>query len=546
MRRGHRTSTITIFVFLLLATGPILAACGGSDGSEGASSPDGVAGGDEGSDGDVCTADRVGGAVTMGMFSEAVGLDPIVQFGSGVAGGIETAAIYDRLMRWEPETGAFTPRLAESLEANADSTVWTLKLRPEAVFGNGDPVTADAVKFSIERTQSDANRTQSRGAAAVIDEVVVIDPLTAEFRLTEEWAGFPALLADEPGMVVNPAVVQSMSPEEFNANPLGAGAGAYEPARFAPGDEIVLRAKQDWWGGPVCIEELRFIWIPGARATYDAFQVGELEVALFKDPIIAAEADSAEVASFDTLQNLGDVLQLNNHAPRITSDVRIRQAIAHAVDPEAVNQRAFEGEAIATSALIGQGSLYYDPAIEGPEYNPDKARALVDEVKAETGWDGSIGFICDNTPSRREQALSVDAQLRAVGFQPETDSNLNQSDLITRTRVQGDYEIACYGFNVNDASPWLRMVSKFGPGGATTEVGYETDEMNAVFDELRMAESVEEIKAVLADMQEIWNRDVPVHNLLTAIETIIWSDDVHGLELTSKAVVFFDKAYLAS
>jgi peptide/nickel transport system substrate-binding protein len=511
----------------------------GDPGSPGSTS----AAGGETVDGESCTADRVGGTLTMGMFTEAVGLDPIVQFGSGVAGGTETAAIFDRLMQWDPETGDFLPKLAESLEPNADFTVWTLKLRSESEFGNGDPVTADAVKFSIERTQSEANKTQSRSAAAIIQGVTVVDPLTAELTLAQSWPGFPSLLADEAGMIVNPAVVEALGPEQFSKLPVGAGAGAYEPTKFAPGEEIVLTAKQDWWGGPVCLEELRFVRIAGGQATYDAFNNGELQVALLREPRIIQEAKDDGVQMFEEIQNLGDVLYINNKDGRVTEDVRVRQAIAHAIDVEAVDERVNEGTGNPTSAMIGEGSLYFDEAVTGPEYDPAKAKALVDEVKAETGWDGTIEFVCDNSPTRKEQALAVEAQLNAAGFNTQTNSNLNLTDLITRTRVERTFDVACGGLSVNDASPWLRLVSKIGPAN-NAEPGYESPEMTALLDDLRQAESVDEIKSVLAEMQEVWNEDIPLQNLFTVIEAIIWQDEVKGLEFTSKTVVFFDKAFI--
>jgi peptide/nickel transport system substrate-binding protein len=529
-----RGGTGRALLALALVAAMAAAACGGDDGSA-----SGGSGGGEG-DGGQCTEDRAGGTLTMGTYTESRGLDPIVMFGSGVAGGIETTAIFDRLMEWDPESGEISPRVAESLEPNDDFTAWTLRLRPGIAFGNGDPLTAEAVKFSIDRTKSDENQTQSREAAAIVDRVDVVDDLTVRITLAEAWPQLPTLLADEPGMVVNPAVVREMEPEEFNRMPAGAGVGPYEPVRFQPGEEIVLRAKDDYWGGPVCIEELRFVWIPGGEATLDAFQSGEIQVAFLRDPLVVQQAVEGGASSFESLQSFSEVLWMNNEAPRPTEDVRVRQAIAHAIDVDAIDERVNEGTGSPTSAIIGEESMLYSGA-EGPAHDPGEAEELLSEAQDDTGYDGRLTFLCDT--NREEAAIAIQAQLEAVGFEVDLNSNLEVADLIQRTRVDRDFDIACGGASVNDASPWLRLAPKIGRGNQA-EPGYESEDMDAALDDLRLAEGIEEQQAALEEIQEVWNRDVPSENLASVVETIVWDGTVNGLTFTSKTVAFFDTAYV--
>src|SRR5690606_10378719 len=83
---------------------------------------------------------KQGGSITMGMFSETAGLDPVVTFGGGATGTTEVGAVYDTLMRYDTDTGEYVPHLAESLESNDDKTSWTLKLRPDVKFTDGTPL----------------------------------------------------------------------------------------------------------------------------------------------------------------------------------------------------------------------------------------------------------------------------------------------------------------------------------------------------------------------------------------------------------------------
>lgn len=536
---------------LTLSTLLAVSACGGDDDeAESANTASTVVSGDESTDDSAvpvsaaaddgeCTADRAGGSVTVGVYSETPSLDPIKIFGAGVAGGIETSALFDRLMVWDPETGEFMPHVARSLQPNRDFTEWTLTLRPNIEFGNGDPLTADAVKFSIERTQTTDNVSPSQISAETIRSVDVVDELTVRFRLTQAWAGFPALLADEAGMVVNPAVVKSMTPEDFGVAPVGAGVGPYEPERFQPGEEIVLKAKDDYWGGPVCIDELRFVWIPGGQGTWDAFRNDELDVAIVRDPRIVEEATSSGTNIIGYVQNLGDMLVFNNAEGHPTSDVRVRQAIAHAIDVEAVDQRVTDGNGSPTSAIIGEASRHYTGA-EGPAYDPDEARRLLSKSKAD-GYDGSLEVVCDNT--RTDAALAIEAQLRAVGFDVELSANLDVADHIQRIRVDKAFDVTCYGWNVNDTSPWLRLVPKIGPDN-TGEASYDSDAMTAALDELRLAATSQDEQRALASVQDVWNREVPGMGLATIDESVVWSDSVKGLTFTAKTVVLFGDAYI--
>ena len=88
--------------------------------------------------------------------------------GNGVVGGTEITALYDTLMRFDTQSRTYEPQVAESLEPDAQNLVWTMKLKQGIKFGNGDPLTADDVKASIERHMSDANVNASKGEAAII------------------------------------------------------------------------------------------------------------------------------------------------------------------------------------------------------------------------------------------------------------------------------------------------------------------------------------------------------------------------------------------
>lgn len=530
---------------LAAALALVAAGCGGdSDDDDAAGPSESPATSEAAADGE-CTEERQGGQVTMGVLTQPRGLDPLVAAGAASTGGIEMAAIYDTLVEYDIESGEYEPRVAESLEPNDDFTEWTLTLREGVTFGNGDPLTAEAVEASITRFQSEANTGPYRALALTITGMEVVDERTLVLTLDEGWAGFPFVLANSGGMIVNTAVADAAG-EGFGVNPVGAGVGPYEITRFAANEEIVLTAKDDYWDGPVCIEELRFVAIPGDAITYDSFQSGELQAAFLRDPVVIRNADDAGVASLKNLQNAGNVILINNgvrDSEPVTADVRVRRAIAAAIDVEAINERVYEGAGQPTKAVIGEKSRLADGIdLDEPPTDPELAQGLVEEVKGETDWDGSLRLTCPQ--AREEAALTVQAQLNAVGFDVELDMVPTTSELVEKVIVRADFDISCWGLNYLDDALWPTMNNTMRSDSPSNYGGHQNPAFDEALAALRVASTVEEEQAAVEDLQAAWTDTVPAVILESLEPAIILAEDLKGVTMTINTLVFFDDAYL--
>jgi peptide/nickel transport system substrate-binding protein len=528
-------------IALMLAV--IAAGCGDDDSSdaqadESTSTP--VAPADQ----ETCTTERVGGTVTMGVPAEVRGLDPVVEAGTGLAGDTENAAIYDTLVRWDSTAEEYVPHLAQTLEPNADGTEWTLTLRPDVTFGNGDPLDAAAVKASVERHLVPENRSVKRGLASNIAEITVVDERTVVFRLTGSWARFPYLLAGQVGMITNPSLVAERG-AQLATNPRGAGAGPFEFVRFAPGEEIVLEAKSDYWGGPVCIETLRFISLGDATASFEGLEANTIDVTIVTDAEVIERARAAGYEGPRWLQNMGGQILMNNgvrETTPATKDVRIRRAVAHAIDPDVINERAYGGNADATSAIFAESSRYYQ-GLEGPQYDLDEARALVAEVKAEGNWNGSVRLLCPN--HRVDESLAIATLLEAAGFTVQRDSSLAQSAQIAKVITEADYDLACWGNNMyDDGDPWAVLDSQLRSTVASNYRGYSSAEWDAAVTELKQADQGDETLAVLAELQEIWNETVPSMNYRAVENFAPTNERVRGITSTHEGVLLFGDAFV--
>jgi len=488
---------------------------------------------------EVCTSDRVGGTVTFGEFIAPTALDPAATTGAkGVIGGAEDLAIYAALMRYDSATGKFAPWVAQSLTANANASEWTLKLRSGVVFGNGDALNAAAVKASIQRIGNPALRSSNASFLANIADMTVVDDMTLVFKLAAPWGSFPTFLAGEGGMIVNTKVATALG-AGFATMPKGAGVGPYEPIKFTPSEEIVLQAKSNWWGGPVCIQELRFIRLNGAQATYDALKLGTLDAAFLREPAPIAQARDDKFSVFVNPQNAGGMLFINNRPNVPGSDIRIRQAIALSIDPAAINQRGYGGKGVPTSALIGPKSVWYS-GLTGTAYDPVKAKQTLQQVLAEGKYDGALRLLCPDTPSSRDVALTIETQLTLTGFKVSS----TFMPTITAAMNDGNFDTACNGMNLSDNAPDIALAQQFTTKGSA-RTAFKNPEFDAAVERLKAANSETSVKAALKEVQDLWNQLVPSVVFGVTDEAIAASARIKGLRYTQDTNVIFDKAYVA-
>jgi peptide/nickel transport system substrate-binding protein len=519
-------------------------ACGSDSGDGATGSRGGPPPAERGFVGDQPDAEpRDGGVLNFGVYAETAGLDPTMVNGSGVAGGIELAAIYDTLLRFDPETLEYEPQLAESIEGNEDGSEWTLRLRDGVTFSDGTPLDAEAVVFSMQRHVDNGSRFA--GMVARVAEFQTPDPLTVVFRLSEPWTTFPFVLAYMPGMVVSPTAVRELGDEEFNRSPVGAG--AFTVDRYAPGEELVLQARDDYWDGRPHLDGVRFAILQGAQANLEAMQSGELQMAFLREPKVVDEARDAGYPGYLNLPNLSGMLLINHGVrgqDRRAADLRVRQAIAAAIDPEVLDQRADQGHGYPGFDIMSESSPYHDQG-SALEHDPDRARQLLDEVKAETGWDGSLELACSNNPSRSSWALAVGAQLDAVGFDVTVETSGTISDLIRRVAVDADYDLACWGFNLDDANPYISLSQHVASDSRQNVVGYADEDMDALIDELRGAADPETTTDILNQVQARWDETIPAVPTAVVPELIAWDQGVHGVVPTVNSMLLLDEAFIA-
>jgi peptide/nickel transport system substrate-binding protein len=566
MRRRTIRLTAAAMGLLLFA-----GACGGDDSDSGA---------DSGGGGATTTAAPktpvAGGSLTMTMFSETRALDPVDSSGSGTAGGTELLALYDTILRWNPDNGKFENRTAESLTANSTNTEWTLKLKPGIKFRDGTDYNAEAVKLSIDRhKQSPINA--SRTHLTPVTAATVVDPLTVKFTLSQPWSGFPYVLADEPGMLVSPTALKALgdptAPDyrdkkaAFNLKPTGAGAGPFEIVSFVPKEGIVMKKNPTYYGGQVYLDELKFITQSGAQQALESLKTGTVQVAFLRNPVVNDQAKKDKFPGYSAIIQSGEMLLVNNGlsvncaggkpeptcvgkpdgpaaVPTATSNLKVRQAVAAAVDPNVINARAYDGKGNASSALF-QKSFPFDPAVPGPKYDLDQAKKLLAEAKA-AGYDGKIRVLCTNAPERQTTATAVGSMLQAAGFEVTTKADIDVATQIGEIATKRDFDLACWGYNVTgDEGGVLALYQNLlSTAGASNRVGFKSTEFDAALNEGLAASTTEAKRAAYKKMAEIYAAQVASLPILAVEEYVAWNPKVQGVYANQATLIYFDKAWI--
>jgi peptide/nickel transport system substrate-binding protein len=518
-----------VLVALALLAG---AGCGsGDDGGESA----------DDSPASASCGDTSGGSLTVGLAAaDSRGFDPaVITGGGGNTGGYEMTALFDTLMRWNPESAEFEPHLAESLEADDDVTQWTLTLRPDVTFGNGDPLDAAAVIASIERF--DGADVSAASFYDLIESMEATDDRTVVFTLDGPWGGFPYFLAGPGGMVVNAALVEEIGADALNADPpAGVGAGPFVLTRYAAGEDIEMAANEDYWGGDVCVDELRIISLADDQTTYETLRLGEADVAFIRDSRVIAQAQEGGMSGVGELSQ-GEQLMINVRPGTAGEDLRVRQAIAAATDMDLVNDRAREGTANAAATIVPPDSPLFADGMTAPGYDAERAAELVEEAKAD-GWDGQVDLVCSEL--YEEESIAIEGLYEGVGMEVDV-SILATPDLIDRIVTERDFDVACWSLNVLPASPWARVDGNLRSDSETNRTAYAEPDMDAALQQLRVASTPEDTQDAIAAVQDVWNETLPGVMYAHSEEWVFWNDDVEGVAVNREGAANLDGVTLA-
>jgi peptide/nickel transport system substrate-binding protein len=328
----------------------------------------------------------------FGRGADSVQLDPsIVTDGESFR---VTGQVLEPLYQYEPGSTKPIPALAEECTPNEDATVWTCKLRKGVKFHDGTDFNADAVIFNFERWRftTHPNHYASQvfeyyeamwggfDDASIITEVKKIDDYTVEFDLSDPLAPFLANLAMDMFAISSPAAIQAAG--ESYGTPTGGcvGTGPFKFVEWVEGDHIIVEKNADYWGGAPKIDQILFRVIPDDSARFLALKAGDIqgmEQAVVEDLTAAANDPNLYIMTRPALNT--SYLAFNFKIKEF-QDVRVREAVAHAIDKEGLIKNFFGDYGTVATNLLPPLVWGHNDAVEDWAYDPELSRQLLAEA----------------------------------------------------------------------------------------------------------------------------------------------------------------------
>jgi len=294
-------------------------------------------------------------------------------------------AIHDALVKPMPGN-AMAPSLAESWKASPDGLTHTFSLRRGVKFHNGEPVTAEDVKFSFTRYKGTASKLLKERVAGVD----VVDPLTVRFRLKQPWPDFMTFYATPAtgaAWIVPKKYVESVGDEGFKKAPVGAG--PYRFVSFKPGVELTLEAYEPYWRKAPSVKRLVMRSVPDETTRLAMLKRGEADIAYSMRGIVGEEIRRTPGLTFKpTLTTWTEWIQFADQwdAKSPWHDRRVRLAAVLAVDRQGINQAEYLASARVTGSIIPHAMEFAWP-VPAYAHDPAKARALLAEAGYPNGFD---------------------------------------------------------------------------------------------------------------------------------------------------------------
>ncbi len=311
--------------------------------------------------------------------------------------------------------GTLQPALAESWEPTEDGMSWILKLREGVEFHDGTPFNAEAVKFNLDRfmgVEDPDNAAVFAFLLGEVSEVEVVDEYTVEIHLNDVFAPIASHLSHSFIGMHSPASLEALDAGAFVEEPVGTG-----PFKFAGwdrGNQIVMERNDDYWGNVPKLSSVTFKFVPEAGSRVIMLETGEAHAIMAVPPTDIDRLDG--VADIDVVhQTSVRVIYLGFNLEReIFQDARVRQALNHAVNKDALINTIFSGVGEPSSAPIVPAIFGYT-AVGPYEYDPDKAKELLADAGYADGFDVEMFHPTGRYPQDATVTEAVQAMLREVG-----------------------------------------------------------------------------------------------------------------------------------
>ncbi len=433
--------------------------------------------------------------------------------------------VLDTLVDYEDDNTNVIPGLAKSWEAkDEEGLVWEFKLREGIKFHDGTDFNAQAVKFNFDRWMYEDNEYRNEGEnfeywgymfggyPGVVKEVRVVDDYTVEIELKEPSAPFISNLAMPSFGIMSPKALKDYGKDIFK-NPVGTG--PFKFVEWLKDDKIVLEKNADYWRGEPKLDKLVFRSIPDNSARLLELQSGTIDI------MIGVSPDDAQIVKDDPnlklylrpSMNVG-YLAMNMLKEPFNND-KVRKAINHAVNKEAIIEAFYAGLAEPSKNPIPPSLWGYNDDIEEYEYNPEKAKELLAEAGYPDGFKTTLWAMPvarPYMPQPKEIATALQQQLAAVGIETEI-VTMDWATYLQKGQ-NGEHDLYLLGWTGDNGDPdnfmYVLLDKDNAVKGSAGNVSfYKSDELHEVLIAAQQEINKDKRAELYKEAQEIIHNDAP-------------------------------------
>lgn len=437
--------------------------------------------------------------------------------------------LFSRLVALDTDS-RLLPDLAESWEVERGGLAYTFKLREGVRWHDGEPFTAEDVRWTLERLK----RRPSFAVEALrrIVAIEVPDEHTVVLRLAEPWAPFLSVLAGDGAFILPRHRAAALD----GAGPLRdpVGTGPFKLAGWTPGQRIALAANLDFFRPGPYVDRVVYRFVPAAAHGSDLLLQGAVDLLMIRPPLQLLPGLSRDprvkVSSGPTESRYYLVFNLRR---RPFGEHRVREALNRALDRPALVRRALHGYGAPGYGFYTPSIAWaYNTRATAPAFDLDRARALLDESELAPGPRGvrfEPTLVSTDLPPMRDLAREVAAQFRAVGVGVRV-VLVPHTEWLDRTLGRSDFDLTILGGSHGPDPENLNL--RFGSRGAFPFQGYASAAFDqAVAEGARTVDLARRTRAY-ARAQEILARDLPIAPLAEGVRITVCRVEVTGLPQT--------------
>ncbi|HEY4199130.1 MAG TPA: ABC transporter substrate-binding protein [Devosiaceae bacterium] len=449
--------------------------------------------------------------LNIGIQLEPTNLDPTT---GGAAAAIRTVTdlnIYNGLTRIDKD-GNVQPDLATSWDIAADGLSYTFHLKTGVKFSDGTPFTADDVKFTLDRDRGADSKSAQKQLFTNISAVDVIDPATVKVTLTQPQGDFLYDMAWGDAVIVSPKTAETNV-----TNPVGTG--PYQLGEWVKADHLTLVPNPNYSGDKPALASVTFKFIAEGGSATSALLAGDIDVfANFPAPELLEQFKANPEFQVIVGSTQGEtILGMNNAKPPL-DNVKVREAIAHAIDRQAIIDGAQFGYGTPIGSFFPPGDPAYVDLTALSNFDPDKSKALLAEAGVK---DLKLQFKVPPAAYARASAPIIQQQLANVGIDVQI-TNVEWADWIANVFGGAhDYDLTMVSHvEAND-------FAAFGKPGYY--INYKADALNKLVDELNATTDDAKRISLKQDIQNLLAKDFAAVYLFELPNIIVAKAGVQGL-----------------